>query len=65
MDLTASDSLTVEDPDGVALAAHQYRQGGADFSGLMIPSAAKRAGATPPHTFDRRLARMEGAVLVI
>lgn len=64
MDLTASDSLTVEDSDDVALAAHQYRQGGADFSDLMILSAAKRAGATPLHTFDRRLARMEGAVLV-
>lgn len=64
MDLTASDSLTVEDSDDVALAAHHYRQGGADFSDLMILSAAKRAGATPLHTFDRRLARMEGAVLV-
>ena len=33
-------------------------------SDLMILSAAEREGAIPLHTFDRRLARMEGAVLV-
>ncbi len=62
MDLTASDSLMVENSDDVA--AYRYRQGGAGFSDLMILSAAERTGATPLHTFDRRLARMEGAVLV-
>ncbi len=64
MDLTASDSLLVENPDDVAAAAHLYRQGGVGFSDLMVLSAAERAGATPLYTFDRRLARMEGAVLV-
>lgn len=64
MDLTASDSLLVENPDDVAAAAHLYRQGGVGFSDLMILSAAERAGATPLYTFDRRLAQMEGAVLV-
>ncbi len=64
MDLTASDSLVVENSDEVAAAAHRYRQGGAGFSDLMILAAAERAGATPLHTFDRRLARMQGAVLV-
>ncbi len=64
MDLTASDSLAVENPDDVAAAAHLYRQEGVGFSDLMVLSAAKRAGATPLYTFDRRLARMEGVVLV-
>ena len=64
MDLTASDSLLVENSDDVAAAAHLYNQGGVGFSDLMILSASKRAGATPLHTFDREFARMEGAVLV-
>ena len=64
MDLTASDSLVVENSDDVASAAHRYRQGGAGFSDLMILRAAERTGATPLHTFDRRLARMQEAVLV-
>ena len=63
MDLTASDSLVVEASDDVAAAAHRYRQGGAGFSDLMILAAAERVGATPLHTFDRRLSRMRGAVL--
>ena len=64
MDLTASDSLVVENSDDVAAAAHRFRQGGVGFSDLMILKATERAGATPLHTFDRRLARMEGAILV-
>ena len=64
MDLTASGSLVVEDSDDVAAAAHRYRQGGAGFSDLMILAAAERKGAVPLHTFDRRLARLQGAVLV-
>lgn len=64
MDLTASNSLVVESSDDVAAAAYRYRQGGAGFSDLMILAAAKRAGAAPLHTVDRRLARLPGAVLV-
>ncbi|MYB50003.1 MAG: type II toxin-antitoxin system VapC family toxin [Dehalococcoidia bacterium] len=64
MDLTASDSLVVENSDDVAAAAYRYRQGGAGFSDLMILTAAERAGATPLYTFDRRLARMQGAILL-
>lgn len=64
LDLTASDSLAVEDPDDVAAAAYRYGQGGVGFADLMILKAAERAGATPVHTFDRRFARMPGAALV-
>ena len=64
MNLTATDCLEVEDVDDVAAAAYRYRQGGADFSDLMILAAAKRAGADPLYTFDRDLSRLAGAVLV-
>ena len=64
MDLTASESLVVEDADDVAVAAYRYRQGGADCSDLMILAAARRAGAVPLFTFDRDLSRLAGAVLV-
>ena len=64
MDLTASDSLVVENSDDVASAAHRYRRGCDGFSDLMILKAAERAGATPLYTFDRRLARMQESVLV-
>ena len=64
MGLTASDSLVVESSDDAAAAAYRYRRGGAGFSDLMILAATERAGAAPLHTFDRRLAREPGAVLV-
>ncbi len=64
MDLTASDSLVIENADDVVAAAHRYRQGGVGFSDLMILAAAERVGATSLYTLDRRLARMQGVVLV-
>ena len=64
MDLTASDSLVVENSDDVAAAAHRYGQGGPGFSDLMILSAAERTGAAPLRTFDRKLAQTASAVLV-
>ena len=64
MDLTASDSLIVENSDDVAAAAYRYRQGDVGFSDLMILKAAQRANAAPLHTFDHRLSRMPGATLV-
>jgi predicted nucleic-acid-binding protein len=64
LDLTASDSLVVENSDDVAAAAYRYRQGGVGFSDLMILKATERGNAAPLHTFDQRLARMQGAALV-
>ena len=63
LDLTASDTLVVEQSDDVA-AAYRYRQGGVGFSDLMILRATERADSTPLQTFDRRLARMPGANLL-
>ena len=62
--LTASDTLVVEHSDDVAASAYRYRQGGVGFSDLMILRAAERANSLPLQTFDRRLARMQGARLL-
>ena len=64
VELIATDSLVVEAADDIARAAFGFRQGGPDFSDLMILAAAERVGARPLHTFDRRLAQVEGATLV-
>lgn len=64
LELIATDSLVVEDAGDVARAAIDYRQGGAGFADLMILAASGRAGARPLHTFDRLLAREEGATLL-
>ena len=64
IELTATDSIVIEAADDVALAASSYRQGGPGFSDLMILLAAGRSGAAPLYTFDHRLAREEGTVLV-
>ena len=55
MDLTASDSLVVENLDDVAVA-YCYRRGGVGFSGLMILKGVERANTAPLHTFHQGLA---------
>ena len=64
VELTASESIVVECSEEVAAAAYRYGEGGAEFADLMILSAAVRAGTGPLYTFDRKLSRMKGAVLV-
>ena len=63
-ELTATESLIFEAGDDVAGAALRFRRGGPDFADLMILAAAERAGASSLYTFDRTLARMDGAVLM-
>lgn len=64
MDLTASDSLVVENADDVAAAAYRYGQGGPGFSDRMILKAAHRSGCAPLHTLDKALAQITAAALV-
>lgn len=64
IELAATDGVVIEETGDVMRAAIRYRQTSADFSDLMILAAAERAGAEPLYTFDRRLARLEGAALV-
>lgn len=64
VELVATDSLVVEAADDIARAAIVYRdQEGIGFADLMILLAAARSGALL-YTFDQKLARMEGVVLV-
>ena len=60
----ATEELVLEGAGDVARAARGYRQGRADFSDLMIAAAARSSGALPLYTFDRRVARLDGAELV-
>ena len=65
VELIATDSLVVEAAADIARAAVVYRgQAGVGFADLMILLAAARSGALPLYTFDRKLARMEGTILV-
>jgi predicted nucleic-acid-binding protein len=64
VELVATDTLVIEDDNDVAQADAAYREGSADFSDLMILSAANRVGAQPLYTFDRQFARLDGTELV-
>ena len=64
VEIVATDCLVFEAADDVTRSVLRYRQGGPGFSDLMILAAANQAGALPLHTFDRRLAGVEGATLV-
>ncbi len=59
-----SDHLVVETSDDVARSARHYGENNDDFSDLMILEASRRMGALPLYTFDRRLSRLDGAMLV-
>ncbi len=62
--LVATEGLVIEASDDVARSAFRYREGGADFSDIMILAAAQRFRAHPLYTFDRRAARLQGATLL-
>ena len=64
IELINTDILVIEDDNDIAQCAIAYRQGGVDFSDLLILAAANRVGAQPLHTFDRRLSRLRGTTLV-
>ena len=54
--------LTVQDGDAVAAALRQYRKKAApSFSDCLVLEVARKAGHLPLGTFDRGLARLEGA----
>ena len=54
--------LTLQEPDSVAAALEQYRNRPAlGFADCMILEAARKAGHLPLGTFDRNLAKLDGA----
>ncbi len=63
-DLLKSAALEVEAASDVARAAREYRRGGADFADRMIAATARRAGALPLYTFDRKAAQLPGVSLL-
>lgn len=63
-ELVFSDTLVFEAQDDVARAALRYQNASAGFSDLMISGAARRSGAHPLYTFDKKAARLEGAMLI-
>ena len=63
-DLLNSEALEVEAAGDLARAAREYRRGGADLADRMIAAAARRAGAVPLYTFDRKAARLPDVTLV-
>lgn len=64
LDLIASDNVVVENDEAITHAAYRYMQGGGDFADLMILAAAQQSGSAPLYTFDRKLARLDGATLL-
>ena len=64
LELLATSGLVVEAEDDAAEAAVGYGRSAGDFSDLMILAAARRAGALPLYTFDRRASRTHGVELV-
>jgi len=55
--------LTLEDPDVVSYALEQFRQRpGLGFSDYLVLEIARKAGHLPLGSFDRNLAKVDGAV---
>jgi len=60
--LLDQEHLVVQEPEVVAAAVKLYREGvGSDFADCMILEVARSAGHVPLATFDRKLAKAEGA----
>jgi len=54
--------LTIQDAETVVAAAARFREKpGVGFSDCLVVELARKAGHLPLGTFDRRLARLEGA----
>ena len=60
--LLDQEHLFVQEPDVAAAAVELYRKGaGSDFADCMILEVARGAGHLPLATFDRKLAKLDGA----
>lgn len=62
--LLATDGVYVEDDATVRLALAAFEAGTAAFADYFILESARRDGALPLHTFDERLGKADGAMLV-
>jgi predicted nucleic-acid-binding protein len=63
--LLVNANLTIQDSDAVAAAAAQYRaHRSVELADCLILAVARKAGHLPLATFDRNLAKLEGAELL-
>ncbi len=62
--LLSATELDIEGSDEVAPALELYRKDRFGFADLMIPAAARRAGASELVTLDRNAARLPGVRLL-
>lgn len=62
--LLAATEIEVEAADDVGSAVFRYRDDGFGFADLMIAAAARRVGASPLMTFDRKAANLPGVNLL-
>jgi len=63
--LLVHEQLVLQDPEAVAAALAGYRRRGAPgFSDCLVLESARKAGHTPLGTFDRKLAKLDGAMTV-
>ncbi|MEM7525244.1 MAG: type II toxin-antitoxin system VapC family toxin [Pseudomonadota bacterium] len=63
--LLEAEELVIEAETDVAVAAHAYGSGMADFADHMIAAAALRSGCETLYTFDRKAARHNAATLLV
>jgi predicted nucleic-acid-binding protein len=63
--LVDHETLTLQDADVVIAALRQYRRRpSAGFTDGLVLEIARKAGHAPLGTFDRSLAKLDGAVLI-
>jgi predicted nucleic-acid-binding protein len=61
--LLSHERLTLQDPEVVAAALAHYRAvSGLAFTDCLVVEIARKAGHLPVGTFDKRLAKLDGAV---
>jgi len=58
--LLATDGLELQDPIVVKDALEAHRSSKADFSDCLVLAIARRSGALPIGTFDRKLGQLDG-----
>jgi predicted nucleic-acid-binding protein len=61
--LLVHEQLVLQDPEVIAAALATYRRRGAPgFSDCLVLEIARKAGHSPLGTFDRKLAKLDGAM---
>lgn len=63
--LLGQEHLTIQQPEVAAAALKLFRKGaGSDFADCLIVETARQAGHLPLGTFDKKLAKVQGAAKI-